>query len=118
VDALRAIGVINTHDLLKRFGDLHKDVACHFHGDSSREVCGPRTNVYSPSRQTDPKAHYSNYGCKTFGGGFAESMPLALAWASKRYRIKSWVVDPTNRSCRVPIVVRERALTAIAKIRA
>lgn len=114
VEELRAIKIYNTHDMLKRFAEQGEDVSCYFigYGDGrSMQVAG--TRVYSPSHQTDSKAHFLNRGCKTFLGPRDESMPLALAWASKKYSIKEWAVDPTDRNGKVPSIVRKRALAAV-----
>lgn len=114
VDQLHALRIVNTHDLLRRFADKGQDVACCWcgHGDS-RSVRAHGAHVYSPSHKTDPTAHWTDYGQKRFGGPRDEALPAALAWASEKYGVAAWAVDPTDRNARVPKVVRERAEAAV-----
>ena len=110
---LRDYGVINTHDLLLRFAKKGKDVACCYYPPDTRGVMAAKTQVYSPRYKTDPAGSWYNYGQKTFVGNKAESMPQAIAWASKRYGIREWVPDPTSRSTMIPLEVRMLALATV-----
>lgn len=114
VDKLRAIQIRNVYELLARFADKGKDVACTYSPGHSRTFQTRGTQVCSPSHKTDPGGHWLDYGRKTFNGPQEESMPQAMDWASKKYGIDEWVPSPINpRSDKVPRAVRERALAAI-----
>ena len=116
-DRLRKVGVINTHDLLKKFGVPGKtDVAVHYYRPEPRMVRGPHSNVFSPSHKTDPQAHWSDHGCKAFTGNRAESSEEAIAWATEKYGIKEWVPDPTGMAVRVPKSVRDAVMAALEKV--
>lgn len=103
--------IINTHDQLVaavKAGVIAKEKAvavCYSPGASRR--CEPhKATVYSPFFKTDPKGHWANHGSKAFVGKRAESVPAALAWATKRYRIKEW---KGNRwGDKVPAIVQEK----------
>ena len=108
--ALRATGVINTHDLLKRFGDKGRDVAVSYYVRDARGVMPSSSKVWSPTFKTDPQAHWTDYGSKAFSGNRAESFPLAKAWASERYGIKEWAPFGGDH---VPAEVLARAREAV-----
>ncbi len=91
-EALRALRIYNDHALLKRFGEKGRDVWLGYSPPGRAEA--QKTRVMSPSHKTDPKAHWTNDGCKTFVGRRAESMPKAMAWASANYRVDEWVSSP------------------------
>lgn len=115
-EQLRAIGIINTHDLLTEFAAKGEDVTVQFEGaDNSRGGHPPRARIWAPNRKTDPKAPWYNHGNKTFAGGRLESVPQALAWACEYTgtKLADWGADPTRRNGFVLRVVRERALAKI-----
>ena len=112
-DKLREAGVVNTHDLLKRFGTPGvDDVAVVYYPAEDRGPCA-RASVYSPSHETDPDAAWYDYKQKTFVGLRAKSVPRARAWASERYRVAEWAPCPTGRGAWVPAHLRRRALDAV-----
>lgn len=49
-----------------------------------------RAQVIRPGYRTDPGAHWTDGGNKTFNGVSSESVPAAKAWASAQYGIKNW----------------------------
>lgn len=111
-ERLWELGLFNTHELLKRFADPGRDVACLYYPSQTRGSCA-KTQVYSPSHDTDPSAAWYDYRKKTFVGLRTDSMPLAEVWASAVYRVEHWVPCPTDPSARVPLAVRTRALKFI-----
>lgn len=112
-EGLRAMGIFNTHELLKRFGVKGKDVAVSYCPPLPRMVQAARSYVYSPSHKTDEQAGWYDYGRKAFIGKQAESMPRALAWASELYEIDEWAPDPTSRGSKVPKYVADAARAAV-----
>jgi hypothetical protein len=114
-ERLRAIGVSNTHELLRRFAPKGMDVACMYYPAEPRACRGRATKVYSPSHKTDPEAAWYDRGQKSFGGERERSMAEAVAWASQRYGITGWATCPTDRTAKIPATVRERALDAVRK---
>lgn len=108
-DQLRAHGVHNTHELLKRFGDRGPDIAIDYTPYEARAIrfCG--TRVWSPSFKTDPHSHWSDHGTKFFGGGRAASWPLALKWAEEKCGVNCWGNCPLLRGTWVPKYVLDRA---------
>ena len=113
VEKLRKIGIFNQHGLLQRFSAPTQDVGISWRPREARACKPAGAYVYSPSHHTDPNTHWMHYGCKTFTGNAKEAIAEAIAWASERYGITDWAVDPTDRSARVPAIVRKRALAAI-----
>jgi hypothetical protein len=110
---LRAIGVVNSVDLLKRFGGP-RDVALLYHAtDNSRGGTYAHVSVYSCHHDTQPDAPWYQHKSKWFVGLRSQSMPLAEAWASAKYGIKEWGVDPTSPGSRVPMHIRKAALAAL-----
>jgi hypothetical protein len=71
--------------------------------------------VFSVWFETDPKAHYSDNGCKSFAGNRAESFPEALAWASKRFGVKAWVNCPSDVNAKIPKRVYDKMVQALAE---
>lgn len=108
-DALRAHRIINTSDLLKAFGVKGQDVAIMYHTRQPRGAGAPQSVVYSPSHKTNPQSAWYDYGQKAFVGNRADSMPLAIAWASKVYGVKEWATCPTDPTSKVPQYVRDAA---------
>lgn len=117
-DQLREMKIINTWDILTKFAVKGKtDVACSFRGPGDSRLCMcAASQVYSPSRNTDPTEAWYNYGRKTFVGKQSESMPLAIAWASKEFGIDEWSTDPTDPRTKIPKsvadAVKEQAFQA------
>ena len=111
--------IINTFDVLRRFADKGKDIACsYFPKDNSRGGRSARVTVFSPSHQTDPSAHWLNRGCKTFLGKKNVSLPLALAWAQEKYGISEWSTVPTRTAKDlVPKIVHDRLMRYIHELR-
>lgn len=108
-DKLREHGVYNTWDVLKRFAEPGKDVACRFTRCQPREVLPDRTAVFSPSHSTEPDAPWYQHGQEWFSGRMSESMPEAIAWASEKYGVDGWSTSPFSRSERIPTAVLDAA---------
>lgn len=110
-DKLREHHIVNTYDLLVKFGVGGRDVACGFTGAGDARSCRcAATQVWRPKHNTDPRAAWYNYGRKTFVGARAESLPQAIAWATERYGITEWVSDPTDKNTKIPREVLDAAL--------
>ena len=117
-DALRAMRVFNDHDLLTRFAaDRRMAVCVSYIPHEAQMVNAARSQVSSPFFDTDRNAHWSDNGCKTFAGNRAESMPLALAWAQKKYGITEWAPSPFGRA-KVPKEIRDAAERAATEAEA
>lgn len=112
-DALRAMGVFNDYGLLMRFAtDKRSAVAVAYSPRAEGASRVSVSSVSSPFSQTDPGAHWSDHGCKTFAGNRAESMPLALAWAQKTYGITEWAPSPFG-GAKIPKRIRDAAECAV-----
>src|SRR5574337_176262 len=92
-DTLRKMRVHNTHELLVRFRlrDV-PPIACAY--APSERWRAQKSTVYSPFGKTNPNAAWYDYGCKTFVGKRAASMPQALAWAEAQYGVREWAPSP------------------------
>jgi len=112
---LAAVGVINTWDLLRRFGDSLKDVAISYHPGGGRSVVPSRSQVWSPTFKTDPLGHWADYGCKAFSGRRAVSMPVARSWATEQYGIKEWVAWKDGDLVPAEVMVRARAAVGVRR---
>ena len=93
VDTLREMRVFSTHELLVRFRSRNvPSIACTY---APADRWQPRkSTVYSPVFKTDTGAAWYDYGCKTFVGKRAASMPQALAWAEAQYGVREWAPSP------------------------
>lgn len=111
-EALRNIGIYNDHGLVARFGTAKKDDLFLSYDAPERARCGG-TRVHSPSHQTDPKAHWQDWGCKSFTGGRTESLAEAQEWAAKTYGITEWSASPFSSSARVPTHILKAAKAAL-----
>lgn len=115
IEILRALKIVNTYDLLKAYANDGKGpgvfaVARHHQKRSDSFGC---TLVMHFNMH--PDAAWPSFMRASFAGSLKESMPLALAWASKKYGVKEWAVDPTDRSVRVPAEVRAFADRLVAE---
>lgn len=109
--------IYNTHEQLKaavQSGTIGKSKAvcvCYSARIEGRSGWGhiPGARVSSPFFETDPKAHWSQYGQKRFsnlGLNWRAQIEFAKSWASKKYGIKAWA---RNRSGDfVPAEVNEK----------
>lgn len=117
-DALRVMGVVNTHDLLTRFASKKDGYAVDYHRHDGRGPGCNRTVVWSPYVKTDPKSSsWQDRGDKSFVGNRAKSRGEAIAWICKHTRTKSedWVPSPiASQNVLVHKDVRARAMAAIA----
>lgn len=113
-DQFRALHIVNAYDLLRKFGVKGKtDICVSYRPRPSGRmgICEiNKTTVYSPSHKTNPDAHWTDRGCKTFIGNRSESMPAALDWTTKRYGISEWAPSPIDGADKVPASVRKAAL--------
>jgi hypothetical protein len=67
------------------------------HRGGSRSMIIPAWKVAGVGISTDPEAHWTDYGSKTFSCSFsrrAEQLEEAKHWASEKYGIEEWVHDP------------------------
>ena len=112
IDALRAMKVYNTHELLLRFDATQMPVACQYVPASLGNPVGG-TQVWSPRFATDPKAHWTHATRKLFTGKRSVSMPAAVAWATTKYGITEWAADPTDPNTKISKAVRDAALAAV-----
>lgn len=77
---------INTWEQVGKGG-----VYISFVADSGRRGVMPsRAHVVRPGYRTDPAAHWSDNGCKTFVGKMTDAVQAAKAWAGARYGITAW----------------------------
>lgn len=110
-EQLMAHRIHNDHNLLRQFGDIGKNIAVSYRPGQEGRMgvahCN-KTVVHSPSFKTDPKSHWSDYGCMSFTGNRSESMPKALAWATETYGITEWVPSPFGGS-KLPKSVLDKA---------
>ena len=117
-DALRAMRVFNDHALLMRFAADKQKAVCVLYDPSWTQTARPALcRVWSPFFETDPRAHWSDHGCKTFVGNRAESMPLALAWAQEKYGVSEWAPSPFG-GAKVPKEIRDAAKRAVLEAEA
>lgn len=115
-DALRAIGVINTHDLLTQFATKKDGYAIDYHRHDGHGPGCNKTAVWSPFEKTDPEGHWMNRGNKAFTGNRVEGRAEALAWICARTKTKpgDWVPSPIDpQNVRVHKDVRARAMAAL-----
>lgn len=115
-EALRAIGVFNTWNLLQRFAAPNRDIAVTYdkrpEGRMGMAQCD-KSRVFSPSHQTNPKSAWYDYGQKSFTGNRADSFPEAIAWATETYGITEWDTCPMNRNTKIPKEAKKAALAAL-----
>ena len=110
-ERLRAMRVFNDYEILVRFGVEGRDVVVRYHpGGDLGSMCY-RTSVYSPSFKTDPNAHWTNNGTKTFLGNRASTLHVCLAWASEQYGVEAWVTSPFG-GAKIPAEVLKAARAA------
>ena len=112
-EVLRSLHIINTWDMLKRFGGP-RDVACVFHGRGDfRSGQIPGTRIFSVHFDTNPEAHWMDHKQKTFSGPRTESLTSAKTWASTMYGISEWGPCPTDSNTYIPLAVRKAALQVV-----
>jgi len=66
-------------------------------GTTGRGSRSPHIQVVRPGYQTDPKAHWMDYGSKTFhcwSSTKQATIAEAQAWAGERYKITAWEKTP------------------------
>lgn len=105
---------MNTYDQLKeavRLGVIPKEKAvavsyCPCPSGRMGMADFDKTRVWSPFFKTDPEAHWSDHGSKTFSGNRTRSLPRALEWATKEYGIEEWSGNAMRD--KVPAVVHEK----------
>lgn len=109
-DQLRAMGVHNNHELLKRFAKRGKGVCVSFRGDGPMGIPNAATLVWSPRFRVDPSAHFMDHGARAFDGRKRDTEPLAVAWASKQYGITEWATSPFGG--KIPKAAKDAAVKA------
>jgi hypothetical protein len=115
-EMFRAMGVINTHDLLTTFATNKDGYAVDYRRHDGNGPGCNKTAVWSPYVKTDPKSHWMDRGHKTFIGDRATSREEAVAWICARTKTKpeDWVpspIDPQNVLLHKD--VRARAMAAL-----
>lgn len=100
-DRLRAIGIINSWDVMQRAhkDGLKEDVWLSYHAATTgRGSRSARWVVASKTHKTNPGAHWMDYGQKTFhvysGKDRAEKLEVAKAWVAEKYGITEWAKIP------------------------
>lgn len=115
-NALRSIGVYNTHGLLSRFAEGKRAIAVVFRGAvTGRGGRCAHVQVWSPNFDTDPDAPWYNHKRKTFllfQRDRKQTIRDACAWAKRNYGIKEWGVCPMDRNALIPLEARKLALEA------
>jgi len=87
-----AVNVHNSYNLCELGGGtLYVGFCSH----ASRAGIPSGWKVVGLGFQTDPKAHWTDNGCKTFDGKkHSEAKQQAMDWASEKYGVEDWVRDP------------------------
>lgn len=117
-ERFKAIGVINTSDVLRTFGSREhgEDLAVIYHGyDRGRGGKAARSQIWSPYYETNPDANWYDHGKKTFPGSRLESFPKAIAWACAKTKTKpeDWAPCPVDPAAYIRTTVRARVLKAL-----
>jgi hypothetical protein len=94
--------VFNDHQLAVTFGRTGGDAETQtpyidYRAAASRSAVGSGWLVYRPGKTTDPKAHWADYGNKSFPNwtmSRAEALDAAKAWAGERYGVTEWQRSP------------------------
>jgi hypothetical protein len=122
-EQLRAARVFNDHDIAtiaKGLGLLGVFVGYRAQ-QTGRAYQSAAWRVYRVGFKTDPKAHWRDYGNKTFSvytpvrENREPQRLAAIEWASERYRLDlaDWVQSPFSRDGWFPRPVLEAALGAV-----
>lgn len=94
-EQLRSLGVFNSYEFAGQTGQVWIE---YYPAESGRAARYGRYVVHRRGYKTDPKAHWLDYGNKTFPSASREEKPErlkeAVAWASARYHIKEWARTP------------------------
>ncbi|MEN6532199.1 MAG: hypothetical protein ABFD89_00955 [Bryobacteraceae bacterium] len=93
-ELLRTIGVYNSHGFATKGSpesEVHVD---YFPSSGGLGINRSKTYIFRLGCKTNPDGPWYNYGDMAIGGIRAESLPLALAWATVRYGIKEWARTP------------------------
>jgi hypothetical protein len=92
-EQMRSVGVYNAHNFAN--GAIFVDYTPR---DTGRGGFSAKWQVCWAGHVTDPKAHWADYGKKTFnvfGKDEKETARLeAIAWATEKYGIKEWAKTP------------------------
>lgn len=92
-EAFKAIHITNSWNICESGGGK---VFLDYHtGGSGRGSMPSKWVVIGIRFQTDPKAHWTDNGCKAFSGRMrSPALDEAKKWASERFGIAEWVRDP------------------------
>lgn len=98
-DRLRAVGIINSYDLAKKaLAAGVTDPSVFVTYDPMSGWTPARWQVIRPGFKTDAKAHWQDYGNKTFSvfhrDEKASREAEALSWAETRYEVDGWAKVP------------------------
>lgn len=107
-DQLHAVNVVNTWDLLMKYGTKTNAIAVSYCPGYIRGDI-PHTRVWSPHFKTDKLASWREQGKKHFYGNRATTFEQALNWASIEYGVTEWVTCPMDRSTKIPKCVLFKA---------
>jgi len=90
--ALKNVKIYNGHDLCRLGGG--KIFLSYYTGNQA--ACSvSHWSVVGIGFNTDPKAQWADYGCKTFSGNMkSPALDEAKAFASEKYGIRAWDRDP------------------------
>ena len=93
-------GIVNISRLVSKYGRVGQDIYVTY--SKGQGVVPACARVVSPSRKTDPSAHWTDNGCKSFSGSQRDAVAQAVAWASDEYGITEWAPSPFGNGGKVP----------------
>lgn len=92
---LRALRIFNSWDIAKRSSKVFVGYRPQQTGRAWQSAAW---QVHHTSRPTDPKAHFLDYGAKTFSvyrrGEKQEKLAEAQKWATEKFGFREWERDP------------------------
>ena len=94
VERLRELKLVNSYELCARGGGK---VWIAYRSRDLRSCIPSAWRVIGLDFDTDPKAHWADYRCKSFMPFHktrAEALAEAQKWAGERYGIAEWARDP------------------------
>lgn len=116
-------GIFNSHDVMtvaKEAGLLPVSV-CFSPQETGRSYRAANWRVYCLGMKTDPTAHWTDYGNKTFGisrrNSQEEARQDALAWATEKFGVQEWDTIPGLRQKYFPKDVAALVKTEIKRVR-
>lgn len=96
-EAMRSAGVHNSWELAKLLPPADWFFISHTSRKTGRGSMPAKFQVTHLRLRTDPEAHWSDYGKKTFTFGIsskAARLQEAIDWANERFGTREWIKDP------------------------